>query len=155
MKRNIAIRMAMAVCIGAAASSAHAHHSHGAFYDICTTVTVEGKIEGVQWKNPHTLIDLKTNDGAVYRAEWTSLQGLVNSGVAGPAQDALKVGDRVVVTGNPMRDAAQIRARFPELKWSEPALKTVDLSQIRRTGDSWGWTRAPEPIPSSCAQKQG
>jgi hypothetical protein len=52
------------------------------FYDPCTSVT----IDAVQWKNPHLLIDLKTTDGAAYRAEWTSLQGLANGGVAGPSE---------------------------------------------------------------------
>lgn len=153
MKRNIAIQMATAVCMCTASSSAYAHHSHGLFYDVCTSVTIEGKIESVQWKNPHTLIDLKTNDGAAYRAEWTSLQGLTNSGVASSAQEALRVGDRVVVTGNPMRDPAQIRASFPDIKFNEPAQKTVDLTQTRRASDSWSWTRAPEPTPPGCARK--
>jgi hypothetical protein len=153
MKRNIVFLLATVAGICAGAASAYAHHSHGLFYDVCTSVTVEGKVESIQWKNPHTLIDLKTNDGMAYRAEWESLQGLVNHGVAGAAQEALKVGDRVVVTGNPMRDRAQILASFPDLKFTEPAMKTVDLAQIRRTSDSWSWTRAPEPTPPACAQK--
>src|SRR5882672_12500998 len=103
MERSIVIHLATVVCIGTAASSAYAHHSHGMFYDICTSVTIDGKIETVQWKNPHTLIDLKTNDGTTYRAEWTSLQVLTTMGVAGPAEAALKVGERIVVTGNPRR----------------------------------------------------
>ncbi len=153
MRRDIAIRVAAAVCICTAASSAYAHHSHGAFYDGCTSVKVEGTIESIQWKNPHVLIDLKTSDGAAYRAEWESLQGLVNHGVAGAAQEALRVGDRVVVTGNPMRDAAQIRATFPDLKLNEnPAQKTVDLTQIRRASDDWSWTRGPEIAPG-CPRK--
>ena len=68
MKRNVVIHLATVVFIGTAASSAHAHHSHGMFYDICTSVTIDGTIEAVQWKNPHILIDLKTSDGAVYRS---------------------------------------------------------------------------------------
>jgi hypothetical protein len=151
MKRNAVMYLATVVCICTAAASAHAHHSHGMFYDLCTSVTIEGKVESVQWKNPHTWIDLKTNDGAAYRAEWTSLRGLTNSGVAGPAQEALRVGERVVVTGNPMRDPALIRASYPA--FNEPAQKMVDLTQIRRASDSWSWTRAPEPTPPRCAQK--
>jgi hypothetical protein len=121
------------------------------FYDLCTSVTIEGKVEGIQWKNPHTLIDVKTNDGAAFRAEWTSLLHLVNSGIAGPAQDALSVGDRVVVTGNPMRDPALLRASAPA--YQEPAEKMVVLNQIRRASGGWSWTRAPEPTPPACVQK--
>jgi hypothetical protein len=149
------IRLAAAVGICAASSTTHAHHSHGLFYDQCTSVTVEGQVESIQWKNPHTLIDLTTTDGTRYRAEWTSLQGLANRGVAGSAQDALTAGERVVVTGNPMRDPAQIRASFPGYPAVrvDPALKVVDLTQIRRASDSWSWTRAPEPTPPGCARK--
>jgi len=32
---------------------------HGMFYDACTSVTIEGRVESIQWKNPHILIDLK------------------------------------------------------------------------------------------------
>jgi hypothetical protein len=130
-----------------------AHHSHGMFYDVCTSVTIDGTIEGIQWKNPHTLIDVKTSDGAAVRAEWTSLQGLTNGGIAGSAEEALKVGERVVVTGNPMRDAALIRASFPAYKEPAEKMKVIDLAQIRRVSDSWTWTRTPEPLPQSCAQK--
>ena len=116
MKRNVVIRLATAICICMAASSAHAHHSHPLFYDQCKTVTIEGRVESAQWKNPHVLIVLKMDDGTTYTAEWTSLQGLTNSGVASPAQAALMAGARVVVIGNPLRDPAQIRASFPTNK---------------------------------------
>jgi Family of unknown function (DUF6152) len=151
MKRNVTICLVTVACVCAAASSARAHHSHELFYDVCTSVTIEGKIDGLQWKNPHVLIDLKTNDGAAYRAEWTSLQGLTNGGVAGSAEAALKVGERVVVTGNPMRDPALIRASFAAFK--EPSEKTVDVTQIRRVSDNWSWMRPPALNPRNCAQK--
>src|SRR5438045_1237205 len=134
MKRNVLIHLAMAICIFTA-SSAHAHHSHGIFYDQCKKVTIEGRVESAQWKNPHVLIVVKMDDGMTYTAELTSLQILTNSGVAGPAQGALTVGARVVVTGNPLRDPAQIRASFPTL----PEIlntKVVDVIQIRRMDDS-------------------
>ena len=153
MKRSMAICLATVVGICTAASSAHAHHSHGLFYDICTSVTIDGTIDSIQWKNPHALIDLKTNDGAVFRAEWTSLQGLTNRGIAGAAQEALRVGDRIAVTGNPMRDAAAIRASFPAYKEPAEKMKVIDIAQIRRANDSWSWARTPEPTPPRCAQK--
>ena len=125
-----------------------AHHSHGMFYDPCANVTIEGKIESIEWKNPHTLIDLKTTDEVAYRAEWTSLVNLTTMGVAGPARGALKVGERVVVSGNPGRDPDQIRASFPAFTgW---VYKTVDITQIRLAGDGWNWTMANPP---RCAQK--
>jgi hypothetical protein len=141
MKRNVMIYLATAICI-CTASSVHAHHSHALFYDQCKKVTIEGRVESVQWKNPHVLIVLKMDDGTTYTAELTSLQGLTNSGVAGPAQAALMPEARVVVTGNPLRDPAQIRASFPDYKEISNT-NIVDVIQIRRMDDSWSWAQTP------------
>jgi hypothetical protein len=141
MKRNVMIYLATAICI-CTASSAHAHHSHALFYDQCKKVTIEGRVESAQWKNPHVLIVLKMDDGTTYTAELTSLQGLTNSGVGGPAQAALMPGARVVVTGNPLRDPAQIRASFPDYKEISNT-NIVDVIQIRRMDDSWSWAQTP------------
>jgi hypothetical protein len=141
MKRNVVIHLATAICI-CTASSAHAHHSHPLFYDQCKKVTIEGRVESAQWKNPHVLIVLKMDDGTTYTAELTSLQILTNSGVAGSAQAALMAGARVVVTGNPLRDPAQIRASFPNIK-DISNTNIVDVIQIRRMDDSWSWGQTP------------
>jgi len=141
MNRNAVIRLTTAlylctVCV------AGAHHSHPLFYDQCKKVTIEGRVESAQWKNPHVLIVLKTEDGTSYTAEWTSLQELTISGVTGSAQGALVAGARVVVTGNPLRDPAQIRASFPTIKEISNT-KMVDVIQIRRMDDSWNWAQTP------------
>ena len=143
MRRNVMIHLT-AICMFTA-SSAHAHHSHPLFYDQCKKVTIEGQVESAQWKNPHVLIVLKIDDGKTYTAEWTSLQELTNTGVAGPAQAALMAGARVAVTGNPLRDPAQIRASFPNIKEISNT-DIVDVIQIRRFDDSWSWamTHSPE-----------
>jgi len=141
MKRDVMICLATAICICTAAS-AYAHHSHPLFYDQCKRLTIEGQVESVQWKNPHVLIVVKMDDGTTYTAELTSLQGLTNSGVAGPAQAALMPGARVVVTGNPLRDPAQIRASFPDYKEISNT-NIVDVIQIRRMDDSWSWAQTP------------
>ena len=143
MKRKLMIHLSVAICI-CTASFAHAHHSHPLFYDQCKKVTIEGRVESAQWKNPHVLIVLKMDDSKTYTAEWTSLQELTNSGVAGPAQAALMAGARVVVTGNPLRDPAQIRASFPSIK-DISNTNIVDVIQIRRLDDSWSWARTAPP----------
>ena len=139
MKRNMVIHLAAAICI-CAASSAHAHHSHPLFYDQCKKVTIEGRVESAQWKNPHVLIVVKLDDGTTYTAEWTSLGELTTKNVTGPAQAALTSGARVVVIGNPLRDPAQIRASFPNIQDIKDT-KVVDVIQIRRMDDSWSWSR--------------
>jgi hypothetical protein len=141
--KHVMIQLATVICI-CSATVAHAHHSHPLFYDQCKKVTIEGRVESAQWKNPHVLIVLKKDDGTTHTAEWTSLQILTTMGVAGPAQAALVAGARVVVTGNPLRDPAQIRASFPTLPEISNT-NVVDIIQIRRLDDSWSWALTAPP----------
>ena len=90
MKRRVVIALATAVGIWAAPFSAHAHHSYGAFFDLCRSVTIEGRVENIQWKDPHVWINLTTDGGTAYRVEWTSLRGLSNRGITA---ESLKAGD--------------------------------------------------------------
>ena len=145
MKRHAMIQPAVAalvLCL--TASSSLAHHSHGTFYDSCTPVTIEGRIENIQWKDPHVLLDLTLDDGRTYHAEWISLREVTNRGSIGPAQAVLTPGTRVVVMGYPLRAAAQIRARFPEYKDDTRGPNLVDVAEMRRADDSWSW-RAGNP----------
>ena len=143
MSTRIAVGFGALLLI-ASALSVSAHHSHPLFYDQCNKLTLEGRVDSVQWKNPHILVVIKMDDGSTYTAEWASLQELTTRNIVGPAQAALMPGSRVVVVGNPLRDPAQIRASFPDL----PAIsntKVVDLLQIRRTDDSWSWAQQSPP----------
>jgi hypothetical protein len=152
MKRNLVI-LATAVGIGMAASSAHAHHSHPYFYDQCRRITIEGRVESVQWKDPHTMIVFRLDDGTAYTVDWNGLSGLTNNRIIGPAQAALVFGARIAVTGNPIRSTAQIREHFPDYK-NEVNPNTVDPTLIRRVGDSWSWARSPDGgTPPQCGGK--
>jgi hypothetical protein len=138
MKRVIAPGTA-AVLVLAATGSLLAHHSHPYFYDQCKSITVEGRVESVQWKNPHSLIVLRLDDGTAYTVDWSGLSGLANQALIGPAQAALVFGARIAVTGNPIRSAAQIREHFPDFK-NEVNPRTVDPTLIRLVaGDGWRW----------------
>ena len=119
--------------------AALAHHSHPIFYDACTVLTIDGRVDSVQWKNPHVLVDITASDGKAYRAEWTSAGTLEQSGVQPP-----KPGDRVVVRGNPMRDDAAIHAKFPDLKLGPREKPVLDLIGIRRPSNGWNWSQ-PDP----------
>ena len=136
----------------ASALSVSAHHSHPLFYDQCKSVTIEGRVENVLWKNPHVWLDLTIDDGTTYHAEWTSLEGVTRNGGLGSAQAALAAGARVVVTGNPVRDPARIRASYPAVK-DDPDPTIVDVIQIRRMDASWSWARPDGGIPPQCGGK--
>ena len=130
------------------ALAALGHHSHPIFYDQCTTLTIEGQVDSVQWKSPHVLIDLTASDGKTYRAEWTGPANLTPYSVQPP-----KPGDRVVVTANPMREDAAIRAKFPEFKPPPREKPVVDLIAIRRPSDGWNWSYANPPATTGCGPK--
>jgi hypothetical protein len=151
MRRTL-VTLAMTLLIAAAASSAYAHHSHPYFYDQCKRITIEGRVERVEFKDPHTLIVLKLDDGMVYTVDWAPLGRLTSQGVIGPAKEALVFGARIAVTGNPIRTAAQIREHFPDFK-SEVNPNVVDPISIRRVGDSFSWALSPTPNPPNCDRK--
>ena len=147
MKRIVVTAVAAAACAWLA-PPAQAHHSHPIFYDFCKRVTIEGQIESVEWKDPHSQIRVTLDDGTTYRVEWGSQRILGRQGVAAAAQTALTPGARIVVIGNPQRDAEQIRARFPNVTVTET--RVIDPRQMRRADDSWRWELPPPANPLPC-----
>jgi hypothetical protein len=148
MKHTVVIHLVTVSCLWAV-SSAHAHHSHPNFYDQCRSRTVEGRIESVQWMDPHTLIVVRLDDGTAHTIDWNGLNSLTNFGTIGPAKAALVSGVRIAVTGNPIRTSAQIRERSPDYKY-EVNPNTVDPTLIRRVDGSWSWARKPgDRMPTS------
>ena len=130
---------------------AYAHHSHPVFYDFCKRVTIEGKIDSVEWKEPHTQIRVTLDDGTAYRVEWGSPSILARQGFGAAAEKALAFGARIAVTGMPQRDPEQIKARFPNVTVTET--RVIDPLQMRRTDDSWSWALSSNPNPPSCDAK--
>ena len=153
MRRFALIPMMAVLGMCAARTTAYAHHSWGGFYEMCTRVTIEGAVETIEWKDPHTWITVKADDGTIYRTELSSARGLERQGFKA---DTLKPGDRITVNGSPMRDPAQIRARFPDMKTSpgwetDPRWKTtVALWQVRRASDGWSFSQGGGMPPAEC-----
>lgn len=140
--------LAIVVCVCAASPVASAHHSHQVFYDWCRSVSFEGRITRVEWKAPHSIVDVQTDDWTTYHVELTSAQ-LLDRQYGGAVQAALTFGARVAVIAHPARDGAAIRAVFPEVK-SDPVPNTVDPSQIRRVDDGFNWGTPPPATPPNC-----
>jgi len=135
----------------ATASPAFAHHSHPLTYDWCKSITVEGRVESIEYKNPHSIIVVRQDDGTAYTVDWAGLRELTNNGMLGPAKAALVFGARIVVTGNPIRDVTQIREHFSDIKSVNPS--TVDPRSIRGVGDDFSWALSPSPNPPNCDRK--
>jgi hypothetical protein len=150
--RQKLVMLAAIPYLAATASSASAHHSHPYFYDECKSLTIEGRVERVEFKDPHTSIVLRLDDGTAYTVDWAPLSRLTNNGIIGPAKEALVFGARVVVTGNRIRSAAQILEHFPDFQ-SDVNPNTVDPSSIRRVGDSFSWALPPRANPPNCDGK--
>ena len=104
---------------------AYAHHSFAATYDERLKVTVEGDLVQFLWRNPHSFVHVmgKDDKGQPQRwaAEWGSGGQLGNQGVA---RDTLKVGDHLIVTGDPSRTPGDYRLR---------------VRTIFRPKDGWRW----------------
>ena len=84
----------------ATASPVFAHHSHPLHYDWCKSITVEGRVESVEYKNPHSIIVVRQDDDTAYTVDWLALDGLTRNRILESAKGALAFGARVSVTGS-------------------------------------------------------
>jgi hypothetical protein len=116
MKPIVKVIAVLAVLCGFAAGSnmVAAHHAM-VMYDRSTVVTLVGTVVELQWTNPHVflLVDGKVDEAdqpAVWRLETSAPANLTRQG--GWSATALKPGDRVSVTINPMKEPGQRNARL-------------------------------------------
>jgi hypothetical protein len=143
--------LVITACVCAASPVASAHHAHQLFYDWCVSVSFEGHITRVEWKAPHSVIDVQADDGTTYHVEMTSAQLLARQ-YNGARPAALTVGARIAVIAHPVRDGAAVRTTVPDLK-TEPVPNTVDPEQIRRVDNTFNWGTRPPATPLNCGPK--
>jgi hypothetical protein len=141
------LAMLAAILYVALASSADAHHSH--FYDECKSIAIEGRVERVEFKNPHNLIVLRLEDETTYAVDWLSVTRLTSAGIIGAAKAAVVSGARVAVTGYLIRDATELRRIAPKFK-GEVNPNTVEARSLRRVDDSFSWPLPPRANPPNC-----
>ena len=102
-----------------------AHHSFTATYDENQKQRIEGEVVQFLFRNPHSMIHVSApaEDGTVHRwaIEWAGLSALSGNGVT---RESLRIGDHVVVSGNPGRNPEEHRMR---------------LLSIERPSDGWTW----------------
>ena len=151
MKRGLGI-LAAALYLAMTASSALAHHNHLYFYDLCKSVTIEGRVDGVQFTDPHAKIVIRLDDGTTYTVDWMTPNNLRRwSGILEPAKKALVPGARVSVMGAPIRSAAEIRGYLPDFT-REVNPRTLDARMIRLVDDSFNWAGTPQN-PELCKDR--
>ena len=104
---------------------AQAHHSFPATYMVDQTVTIEGTVVQFLFRNPHFFVHVlapdKNGKMVIWAVEWGAGGSL---GADKVKADTIKPGDKVIVTGNPARDAASHRLR---------------MRAIERPSDGWKW----------------
>ena len=111
------LRILIATGVLLAATQVHAHHFFGATYLVDRTVTLEGELAKVLFRNPHSLVHLvvRDKDGRELRYA-VELAGAGQLEGRGVTSQTLKVGDYVVVTGSPGRFPGDQRLRMMTLR---------------------------------------
>jgi hypothetical protein len=125
MRRWLAVLLVAALF--ACGAQAFAHHSFAATYLEEQEMSVEGELVQFIYRNPHSFVqitapDPQTREVIRWAIEWGGNGQLSRQGITA---ETLKVGDRVVVTGNPGRNPEDHRLR---------------MRTIVRPKDGWRWS---------------
>jgi uncharacterized protein DUF6152 len=128
MKRRMAALVAACACL--LGTHVFAHHSFPGTYLEDRTITIQGELVQVLFRNPHSFMQVmvKENDGSVvrYAVEWVGASELGRQGVTATT---LKSGDFLVISGTPGRNPTDHRVR---------------MTSLRRPKDGFGWKLPPD-----------
>jgi hypothetical protein len=102
-----------------------AHHSFSATYDSSNQSRIEGEVAQFLFRNPHSMVQIlapdETGEMRRWAIEWAGVNVLTGEGIS---RETLRIGDTVIVTGNPGRVPADYRLR---------------MLSIERPADGWKW----------------
>ena len=125
MKRLVLATVASVLMAGGFLS---AHHAYADF-DRARVVTIDGVLEELVYGNPHVMLKVRTASG-IFIATWDSANVVLRR--ANFTATTFHVGDRLLVSGSPAREASR----------HELAL----LTEVVRPSDGWKWSK-PRPVP--------
>ena len=130
MKRLLVAVVAAWACVLGA--QVYAHHLFAATYIEDQAVTIEGELVQLLFRNPHSFVRLTVmeEDGSMtrYAVEWG---GAAQLGGQGVTRETLKLGDHLVISGNPGRNPSDHRVR---------------MISLRRPRDGFGWGTRPGEV---------
>ena len=122
MKRTLLV-LGLGVLVSSVTT--YGHHYFGTDYFEDQTVSIEGNVVELDYRNPHSWLYVLAPDSAGQMrrigAEWGNTNRLVAQGVT---KETLKLDDRVIITGSPARD---------------PSAYRIHLKKIERPADGWQW----------------
>jgi len=112
------------------ASTAAAHHSFAAVFQMDTVTEVEGRVAEVRWINPHIFIYVTDSAGQRWEVEAGPVNLLSRMGIE---KDMIKVGETIRVRGNPGR-------RDPHALWVSNILLANNTELLAAPGARQHWT---------------
>src|ERR1022692_40416 len=110
---SIVVTLVLGVLVLAAPSSAH----HGtAVYDTKHPVTLSGTVTEYRFSNPHVILFFDAKDANGNIEKWAAEIGAPNNlnRSVGWTSKTIKVGDAVMITGNPSRNGEKAMISSPE-----------------------------------------
>lgn len=125
----VAAAVSLACLVG---GQVDAHHSFASTYMEEEAVTIEGDLVQLLFRNPHSFMQVTVmeSDGSMarYAIEWS---GVAQLGADGVTRETLKLGDHLIINGNPGQN---------------PSDRRVRLVSLRRPSDGFGWTVPPGTV---------
>lgn len=122
LRRTIGVS---AVAVLTMTGAAVAHHSFSATYDESKEAKIEGEVAQFLFRNPHSMVQVlapdETGEMRRWAIEWAGINALTGEGIS---RETLRIGDEVIVTGNPGRVPSDYRMR---------------MLSIERKKDGWKW----------------
>ena len=115
----------------------YAHHSFAATYHEDQSMKIDGTLVQFQFRNPHSFVQVDAPDATGKMQRWgVEWGGAGQLGGQGINRYTLKVGDHVIITGNPGRNPDEHRIRMTGLK--RPASgETPELSWGTKPGETF------------------
>ena len=103
--KNLVIGLVAVAGLAAVGGELEAHHAVAGVYDLNTEIVLEGRLQKMNYRNPHAnlILEVSNDDGST--TEWTlttaSTQVLTRAGVN---RDSIQVGEFLRITALPARN---------------------------------------------------
>jgi uncharacterized protein DUF6152 len=139
MKRLLA---GIAILLGMGATSALAHHPFDSEFDWKRPVTITGTVTKFDWREPHSMIEIKGKDEKGTEGLWTAeLGGSADLGRIGWNRTQFKAGDQVSVDGWMARDGSK--------KLSAKSVKPANGRELFAASSFFNRSRGEEPAATT------
>lgn len=145
MKRVLA---GIAIVLGMGASSAFAHHPFDSEFDWKRPVTITGTVMKFDWREPHSMIEIKGKDEKGTEGQWmVELGGSAELARSGWTRSQLKAGEQVSVDGWMARDGSKKLSAKSVKPASGHELFAASSFFSRGRGEEPAATTGKEPAP--------